>query len=193
MSMPTPARSPIPARILRAHELGAFQQAAGALAAARAEAIEIRSAARRAGFAEGRAEAMAATTRMMAEATAGIRRQLAGLEAAMAAAIADGVAAVLGAVPCAERVALAAATAVADLQDRSRLVVRVAPGAVAAVRVALQGAAETLVVLVDPAMADDGCVVEGAGGRIEASIAGQVAALRAGLGLADAPRPDPAP
>lgn len=172
-----------PGRILRAAELGQHLAADAVVQAAERQAAAIRAEAKRAGFAEGRAEGLAAATRMVAETAAELRRQSAALERALAEAIADGVAAVLGSVPAPERVAMAAAHALAGINERGRLLVRVPPDAAEAVRARLDGAAEQLTVLADPALTGDRCVVEGPGGSTDAGIPTQLSALRAALGL----------
>jgi flagellar biosynthesis/type III secretory pathway protein FliH len=169
----------IPAEAARLHEaawdaLAAGRREVDAMLAAAADAGE---AERRRGFQAGRAEGAAEAAGLLAQTSAGLRRELAAMEREIALAIAEGVAKVVRGLDLAEQVARAARRAVEDLQDRTGLALRVAPGAGAAVRAALSG----VQVVEDPGLGPDDCVVETAGMVVRAGVQAQLDAVRRGL------------
>ena len=176
-------------RVLRAAEAGLYADAAGALAAARADAsrtVAEAAAGIEAERAQVRAEAAAAAegerARLLADAALRVSRELAGLRAALAEAITDGVARILGARPPAEVAAAAAAHAVESLHDRTGIVVRVPPDQAASVRNAVGDPAVR--VLADATLGGGECVIETAAGFVQAGVAAQVARLREALRMA---------
>lgn len=176
-------------RVLRAADAGLYNDAAEALAAARADASRMVAEAA-AGIEAERARACAGAmaaaegerARLLADAALGVSRELAGLRAALAEAIADGVARILGARPPAEIAAAAASHAVESLHDRAGIVVRVPPDQAASVRNAVGDPAVR--VLADATLGSDECVIETAAGFVRAGIAAQVARLREALRVA---------
>ena len=172
--------------VVRAEELGLYTDASGALAAARvaadrciAEAQAEADALRSQAYDQGLAAAQAEAARMIAGAAALVQRQVRDLRPAIAAAIADGVAAVIGGLERDERIGRAAAHAVATLQDRARVTVRVAPGHAHAVRQGL--AADVTAVIEDATLEADNCVIETESGFVQAGIRVQLAILREAL------------
>lgn len=179
-------------RVLRAAEAGLYADAAGALAAARADASRTATEAAsgiEAERARARTEAAAAAegerTRLLTDTALGLSRSMAGLRAALAEAMADGVARILGARPAAEVAAAAAAHAVESLHDRTGIVVRVPPDQAAAVRDAVGDPAVR--VLTDATLGGGECVIETAAGFVRAGVAAQVAQLREALRAAADP------
>ena len=176
-------------RILRAAEAGLYNDAAGALAAARAEADALLAQARDEAAAErehilhdAAETARNEVTRHLAEAAAQTARALDALAPALADAIADGVARILGERPAAELTAAATAACVSRLQDRAGVTVRVPPAHVTETRDALQGLGGPAVqVQADAALGDDECVVETQAGFVRAGAAAQLARLRDAL------------
>jgi len=175
-------------RIIRAEELPLYNDASSALAAARVAAGELLSEARRQAEAEragARAEGLAAAqveaTQLLAATAANVRRQLDGLRDAIAAAIADGVAAVIGDLDLSESVARAAAHAVATLQERGRVTVRVAQRHAATARGRLAHDVEFCRVVEDATLGPDDCVVETEAGTVRAGINTQLTAMRNAL------------
>jgi type III secretion protein L len=173
-------------RVLRAAEAGLYAEAADAIALAHAEAGRIREDAARDGAASAaqlmetaRVQAEAERTRILAEAALAVRGEIAQARLAVAEAIAEGVVKVIGGLDCAEAIARAALHAVAELQDRGQISVRVPPERAEGVQQALRAAG--LAVVADAALAGDECVVETAAGFVRAGISEQVAALRAAL------------
>lgn len=168
-------------RVIPAAELAIRMEADAVLQAARDAAAAIRTRARQEGLEQGRGEGAAAATRLLVETSARLRAETEALEGALVDAVVAGVARVIGAMPPAERVAAAAALAVAELTARSRVTVCVHPVAAERVRAEIGPAVETLVLLVDTSLAEDDCIVESSAGSVAAGIAPQLAALRAAL------------
>lgn len=172
-------------RIVRAEELPLYCDASSALTAAHSAAAALLAEARRRAAAEcaqARTEGLAAgkaeATRLLAATAASAQRQLDGLRDAVANAIADGVAAVIGEMDVSDRVARATSHAVATLQDRGNVIVRVAPGHTAATRDRLIHDAGFCRVLEDATLGQDDCIVETEAGVVRAGINTQLAALR---------------
>jgi len=181
-------------KILRAEEAGLYQDAAGALAAAReaaecmlAEARRVIAEERGQVLAKVRAEAEAEAGRMLATTAAAAQQALAALPAELAEAIADGVARVVGSLDLADAVAHAARCALDELTERNGLVVRVPPTAVAAVRTQLAPWGQGVRVVADLALPPDGCVLETRAGFVRAGLQEQLGILAASLRRAAAP------
>lgn len=183
---PPPPAPPDPGAAMR----DAGDEAAAMIAAARAEAEALREAARREGREEGLAaarEELAAAVRSAAEAAAALDARAAALEEAAvreAAALAVEVAArILRAEVAArpERVEAVARGAVRRAADRSRLVLRVHPGDLAACRAAApaiveeMGGIARLEVVDDPRVTRGSCVLETPGGDVDATFESQLA------------------
>jgi flagellar biosynthesis/type III secretory pathway protein FliH len=169
----------IPAEEAHLHEvawdtLAAERREVDAMWAAAADAGE---AERRRGFEAGRAEGITEATELLAQTAAGLQRELVAMERDIALAIAEGVAKVVRGLDLAEQVVCAARRAVRDLQDRTGLVLRVAPGAGAAVRTALP----SVQVVEESGLNPDDCIVETAGIVIRAGVQTQLDAVRRGL------------
>lgn len=210
-AMPTiPPSRPL-GRVLRAGEAGLCRNAEEILAAAVAAAQEIRAAAkaeaddqRAAMAAEAQAEqarvhaaALAegkqAASRILVQVVAALRREIDAVPAALAEAIAQGVVKVIGSLEVGTAVACAAAQALAELAERTGIIVRVAPGYADTVRAQLlaQGWDEArLRVLAEPTLEPRDCIVETRAGYIKAGLDQQLAALRDAL-HAEAARPIP--
>ena len=173
-------------RVLRAADAALYNDAAGALQAARSHAARLAEAAAAELAAERervRLEAVSAAqgeaARHLAAASAGVTRELAGLRAQVADAIADGVASILGSRPPAEVAAQAAAHAIASLQDRTKITLRVPPAQAEAVRAGLSG--DGLHVLADATLEEDELVIETAAGFVRGGIRAQLDRLREAL------------
>ncbi len=168
-------------RVVPAEEARLYADAAAARAASAAEQAAQRAAmaqecARLRAAAEQEAET--AKARMLAEASAAIRNELAGLRREIAEAIAEGVAKVIGGMDLAEAVARAARRAIAELEDRHVVVLRVAPEAAPGVRSRIGALAR---VEADAGLAPDDCVLETPAGFVKAGLARQLAILREAL------------
>ena len=143
-------------RILRARDVGLYQDAAEALALARAEAAQLRADAegaiameRDVVLASARAEADAAVTRALTDVAIAAQQTLAAMPLELAGAIADGVARVVGGLDLAEAVARTASRALAELVERHGVVVRVAPLSLGTVQARLKGWSGSLRVVVE--------------------------------------------
>lgn len=194
-------------RVLRAEEAGLHRNAKETLSAAATAAQEIRTAAeaeRAAMAAEAQAEqtrvhaaALAegkqAASRILVQVVAALRREIDAVPAALAEAIAQGVVKVIGSLEVGTAVACAAAQALAELVERTGIIVRVAPGCADTVRAQLlaEGWDEArLRVLAEPTLEPRDCIVETRAGFIKAGLDQQLAALREAL-HAEAARPGP--
>jgi type III secretion protein L len=178
-------------RILRAEEVGLYRDAAAALRAAETAAAGLRATAE-AEVAATNAERLAAaaqemqreTARILVETEAAAQRSLAALAAEIAEAIAEGVAKVIGGIDLAEAVARAAQRAMQELAERHGIVVRVNPVAQARTRDKLAGRGRDVVVVADPALAPDACIIETSAGSVRAGLQDQIAILRSALNAA---------
>lgn len=173
-------------RVLRAADAQLYNDASAALECARLHADTLRGqaeaqlAAERAQVqAEARQAAEAEVARALAAASASITRELAGMRAAVADAIADGVAAILGARPPAEVAARAAAHAIASLQDRTGITLRVPLALAATIEAALS--MDGLRVQADATLGEDELVIETAAGFVRGGVRAQLARLREAL------------
>lgn len=173
-------------RVLVAEEAGLYASAVGALELAQADADRLRSNAQ----AEAAAAVSAAVEVALAghqarmaqelmEAAAAAQRQLASVPRDLALAIAEAVAKVVGGLDVAQAVAAAATHALSELVERHGIIIRVAPGNVAATQERLP--VDAVRVLPDPALPADGCVIETQSGYVQAGLAAQVEALRGAL------------
>ncbi len=175
-------------RILRAHEVQLYNDAAAALRNAEAEAAEHRAAAVR-DAERARADLLAAareetdreTTRILVATEAEARRCLAALPTEIATAIAEGVAKVISGVDLAEAVARAAQKALAGLAERHAVIVRVNPLAEVRTRSALANHGALIRVLGDQGLATDDCILETPAGFVHAGLSAQIEMLRAAL------------
>jgi type III secretion protein L len=165
--------------VLRAGDLAAWADAAGVLEAARAEAAAIRAAAHEEGRAGGAAEA----ARLLAETEARIDAALAALEPRLVQTVLLLLGRVLDAFDRPELVARLAARAVAEQRAARGIIVRVPPGAEAAVEAHLARLAcgRLARVQTDPALAPTDCVVETELGTARAGLTAQLAALERAL------------
>jgi type III secretion system HrpE/YscL family protein len=191
------ARTVIPlGRLIRATDIGFYNDAASALdmarrnadalvAAASSEATSLRDAAREAGLAEGRAE----IATLMIDAAAEVRQTLAGLTEDIAAAIADGIAQIITGLDTRSAVAHAARLAVSQLIDRHGVTVRIAPSCVAATIKALRDH-DWLTIEPDSDLSEDDCVIVTSSGTLQARLSRQVAALCSSLMASVAHRED---
>jgi type III secretion protein L len=178
-------------RILRAEEAELYRDAAEPLRTARAAVAEMRATAAaevEAACAERRAQAELETrrekARILVETETAAQRPLAALRFEVAEAIAEGVATVIGGIDLAEAVARAAQRAIAELAGRHGVVVRVNPVAQGSTRARLPGRGKDVVVVADPALAPDACIVETPAGSVRAGLQDQIAILRAALNAA---------
>lgn len=180
-------------RIIRAAEVSVLADGESFLAAARAEGEHIVAQARAEGeriLAQARADGakagQVAVTRRMAEVTRHLDILLDQSDAWMARLVVDTVERILGQRAPQDSTLAAAATALRAFRHARRLVVRVPTGAVEWIEQGLDRdldpALRSLVVIQpDPIMAEGRCVVASDLGSVEAGIAEQLAALRAGL------------
>jgi type III secretion protein L len=175
-------------RILRAREVGLYRTAEAALHVAETAASEIRSvaasdieASRTARLADAEQEARRRTVQILAETSAAAQRSLASLPREIAEAIAEGVAKVIGGIDLAEAVARAAQRALTELTERHAVTVRVNPQALGPTRMGLARRDGGVVVVADPGLAPDACIVETPAGFVRAGLEEQIATLRAAL------------
>ena len=175
-------------RIVRAEDLGLYRDAAGALRTAAAAAAELRATVtsevetiRTARLAESDKEIQQRAARILAETAAAAQRSLAALPREIAEAIAEGVAKVIGGVDLAEAVARAAQRALAELAERHAIVVHVNPAAQACTRAKLADRGQGTLVVADPVLAPDACIIETPAGSVRAGLQEQIATLRAAL------------
>jgi type III secretion protein L len=178
-------------RILRAEEVGLYRDAAAALRAAETAAAGLRATAEAEVAATNAARLAAAaqemqleTARILVETEAAAQRSLAALTGEIAEAIAEGVAKVIGGIDLAEAVARAAHRAMQELAERHGIVVRVNPVAQGRTRDKLAGRGRDVVVVADPALAPDACIIETSAGSVRAGLQDQIAILRAALNAA---------
>lgn len=175
-------------RILSTEEASLYQSASGALATAQreterlhAEALESAAAVRDQAEALGRQRGEAEAARLLADTAVRALAMLDSLRGAIAEAIADGIAQVIGTIDTNIAVAAAAAHAVAQLKDRVRIIVRVAPAQLNAVRSALASYPEIGAVMEDASLDTDDCLIETASGFADAGLSTQLDILRDAL------------
>jgi type III secretion protein L len=187
-ALPLPERVRVLGRVLSADEATLYHDAAGALAAARQDADRLRETAlnsaadiRRAAEAEGRAQGEAAAARLLAGTASRTLCMLDAMRDAIAQAIAAGVAQVIGTLDLDTAAAAAAAHAVAQLRERARIVVRVAPARVDAVRASLAPWGEACRLEPDTTLGPDDCTIETEAGFMRAGLAAQLEVLREAL------------
>lgn len=173
-------------RVLRAADAQLYNDASAALESARSHAASLRdraeaelAAEREQLQAQAHAAAEAEVARALAGASANINRELAGLRAAVADAIADGVAGILGARPPADVAALAAAHAIASLQDRTGITLRVPVAFAETIEAAVS--TDGLRVQADATLGDDELVIETAAGFVRGGVRAQLDRLREAL------------
>lgn len=200
MTRPQPPVFAPRGRIVRAADVTAWHEGDGFLAAARAEAERIVAAAQNErdrliaqGRAEGERAGEVAITRRVAEATRRLDHLLEHSEDWLAALVADTVERILGDMDRRDATVAAAITALRAFRHGRRLVVRVSPTAVEWIESGLKQGLETalltlVVIQPDPLLNEGRCVVASEFGIVEAGIAEQLAALRAGLQAQSGPK-----
>ncbi len=180
-------------RILRAADIEVWHEGAALMDAARAHAARIVAAAEEergrlveAGRRDGEAAAAEAVTRRLADATRRIDEVMAGCETWLAELVADIVDRILGEGDHRALTVKAAANALREFRHARRLLLRVPSSSVAWIEEGLEAGLEPavrrlLVIQPDPVMEEGRCVVSCEFGTVEAGIADQITALRAGL------------
>lgn len=180
-------------RIVRAAEVGLWQDAVAHLEAARKRSREMVEAAQAeaqrliaAGRKAGEDAAAAAVTAQLADGMRRIEAAWAGLEDDMIQIVAETVERVVGTLNPREATLAAACLALRELRHARRIEVRVPMADIAWIEAGLARNLEpqllALVVLrADPDMATGRCLVSSEFGAVEAGLEAQLAALRAGL------------
>lgn len=182
--------------VVRAAELGVWDEPGRALDAALREAEAVLSQAReqaaaerRRGYLDGRARGAEDAARLMAEATARADAFVSDLEAALPALVVEAVETILGAFEPGELLPRCVTHALGRLRHGARAELRVPPGEVARVRDALaagSAAGPWLRVDPDPTLAPGACVFTSEYGVVELGVQAQLRALRARLAPAPA-------
>lgn len=175
-------------RILRAEEAGLYCDAAAAYDALQRHGEQLRQQIMDEVAAEcaqqratARQEASRAAAQMLADAAVAAQKMVADMHCDIAEAIAGGVAKVIGGVDLAEAVARAARRAIAELTDRSGLVVRVNPLAAARTRARLATHWGDVRIIADETLPPDECTIETRTGFVRAGLSEQLDVLRAAL------------
>lgn len=192
--MMQPARFMPAAAVVPAAELGIWEDAAAALAAARRDAARIRAEAegereqrRREGWEQGRAEGLASLAAAIGDAAARAHAHLAGLEAALPGLVVEVVGQILGEMDPDDVLARSVSHALARTRRASTATLRVPPGRVAAVRAALGAmgdGAHGIFVESDESLAPDACVISSAYGVAELGATAQLRAFADGFAAA---------
>lgn len=180
-------------RVIRASEMSDWQEGEAYLAAARSEAERIvaeAQAERDRLIAEGRAEGErageAAITRRVADASLRLDRLLEHSEDWLAELVIDTVERILGQQNGRDAAVAAAATSLRDFRHARRLLLRIPPQSVDWMEAGLNDVLEPtvralLVIQPDPTLREGRCVVASEFGTVEAGLAEQLDALKAGL------------
>lgn len=182
-------------RIVRAAQVGAWQDGYRFLAAVREAADKVEENARSTyaaayakGYTEGRAAGAIEATRLVRETTLGVDRYLTKLESEIGALALGVVRRVLGELDMADLVAHAAALALAEFRQEKIVKVTVHPEAIDRVSIALAALAQgdaTVTVESDPALERGACIVASDFAVVDASVEVQLRAFAAGLGSGD--------
>ena len=183
-------------RIVRAAQVGAWQDGYRFLAAVREAAGKVEDNARGAyaaayakGYAEGRAAGAIEASRLVRDTTLGVDRHLANLEGEIGALALNIVRRVLGDLDVAEVVARAAAQALAEFRQEKIVKVTVHPAAADRVSTALaaltQGNHAIVTVESDPALEQDACIIASDVAVVNASVEAQLQAFAGGVGTGE--------